>query len=133
MNEFAGIPENDAHEVAPSLTEHEKQYRNWAMALHFSQFATYAIPVAGIVAPIVIWQVKKDEFPEIDEHGRIVANWMISVLIYSLIGIVLTFLVVGIFVLMVLGVLCVVFPIVGGIKASSGEAWKYPGAITFFS
>ena len=31
----------------------------------------------------------------------------------------------------VLGLLAVVFPIVGGLKASSGEAWKYPLSISF--
>ena len=42
----------------------------WTVGLHLSQFAGYAVPLAGFVVPIVIWQVVKEDHPEIDEHGR---------------------------------------------------------------
>ena len=113
--------------------DHGKQARTWAMALHFSQFAVFAVPIAGIIAPIVIWQIKKDEYPEIDEHGKNVANWLISSFIYTLVSAILTVAVIGFALLLVLLVLDVVYPIVGGIKANNGETWKYPGSITFFS
>jgi hypothetical protein len=110
----------------------EQQTRQWAMILHLSQFAGYVIPLAGLVAPIVIWQVKKSEMPELDEHGKIVANWLISGAIYAAISFVLTFVVIGIFGLIALGVCAIVFPIVGGIKANNGEVWRYPLSIAFF-
>lgn len=109
----------------------EQQTRQWAMILHLSQLANCIIPLSGVVAPIVIWQVKKAEMPELDEHGKIVVNWLISALIYSIVCLVLALFVIGIFGYLALGVLAVVFPIIGGIKASSGEVWKYPLTITF--
>jgi uncharacterized Tic20 family protein len=44
----------------------------------------------------------------------------------------LVIVVVGILLLMVLGILMIAFPIVGGIKANNGEVWRYPLPIPFF-
>jgi uncharacterized Tic20 family protein len=109
----------------------EKETRQWAMFLHLSLLAGFVVPFAGFVAPILIWQLKKEEFPELDEHGKVVINWLISGLIYAGISFILMFLIIGIPMLMVLGLLAVVFPIVGGIKANNGELWTYPLSIPF--
>src|SRR5688572_13352953 len=46
----------------------------WAMFLHLSTLAGLLVPYAGLVAPIVIWQIKKKEMPAIDAHGCHAAN-----------------------------------------------------------
>lgn len=101
------------------------------MLLHLSQLAGFIIPFAGLIAPILIWQLKKAEMPELDVHGKIIANWLISGLIYTVISGILVFLVIGFFLLAVLGILAVVFPIIGALKANEGRAWKYPLSISF--
>lgn len=98
----------------------------WAMILHLSQFAYYVVPFAGIVAPIVIWQIKKDEFPIIDKHGKIVVNWLITVTIAYCVCIPLIFAIVGIPLMIALSIAQVAFAIIGAVKASSGELWPYP-------
>ena len=105
--------------------------KQWAMILHLSLLAGFIIPFAGLIAPIVIWQLKKEEMPELDAHGKIVVNWLISALIYGAVCFVLSFVLIGIPLLFVLGILSVVFPIIGGIKANNGEVWKYPLSISF--
>ena len=105
----------------------------WTVALHLSQFAGYAVPLAGFVVPIVIWQVTKDDYPEIDEHGRTVANWIISHLLYILISALLTIIGIGIPLLIVLAILGIVFPIIGAIRASQGQYWPYPLTIQFLT
>ena len=117
---------------APQPFGSEKKTRETALFLHLSQFAGYLIPLAGLVVPIIIWQVKKNELPVIDAHGKNVANWMISEIIYGVIFAILSFVLIGIPLLMILGVLAIVFPIIGAIKGNNGEVWKYPGAIPFF-
>jgi uncharacterized Tic20 family protein len=82
-----------------------------------------------LIAPVIIWQIKKEQYPALDEHGKAVINWIISELIFAAIGFVLVFVVIGIPILAVLGVLGVVFPIIGGIKANNGELWHYPMSI----
>jgi uncharacterized Tic20 family protein len=118
--------------------EHQKEdkaTREWSMYLHLSLLAGYVIPLAGGIAPIIIWQVKKDQLPEIDVHGKIVTNWIISWLIYFIVSIFLVFLIIGIPIgipcLLVLGILNIAYPIIGGLKASNGEVWHYPMTIRF--
>lgn len=87
--------------------------------------------MAGIIIPIVIWQVKKQDFPELEVHGKIVVNWMLTALILSIICFVLSFVIIGIFLFLALGVLGIVFPVIGGLKANAGEAWSYPMTFSF--
>ena len=109
-----------------------KKVREWCMLLHLSLFAGHTVPLGGIIAPIVIWQVKKDEMPELDQHGKNAVNWVLSSLIYILICVPLIFVIVGIPLLIVLAVLNIVFPIIAAVKANEGQVWKYPLAIRFF-
>lgn len=104
----------------------DQKTRNWAMMIHFSVFAGYLVPLAGLIAPIVIWQLKKQEMPELDAHGKMVANFIINMLIYSAIACVLALVLIGFLIFVVLGVIAVAYPLIGGIKASNGEFWKYP-------
>jgi len=112
-------------------SESDQQTRTWGMVLHLSMLAGFVIPFAGLIAPIVIWQVKKNDLPEIDAHGRTAVNWIISACIYGVICFVLCFLLIGIPMMIVLGALCIVFPIIAGLKANNGEVWKYPMSIRF--
>jgi uncharacterized protein len=107
------------------------QGKQWAFFLHLSLLAGFVVPLAGLVVPIIIWQIKKDEFPEIDVHGKHVVNWLITVLVYGAGGFILSFVIIGIPILIALGVICVAFPIIGAVKANNGEVWKYPLTITF--
>ena len=105
----------------------------WMVGLHLSQFAGYAAPLAGFVVPIVIWQLTKETYPEIDEHGRTVANWIISHLLYILLSALLTIVGVGIPLLIVLAILGIVFPLIGAVRAAEGSCWKYPLTIEFLT
>lgn len=109
-----------------------QQTRQWGLLLHLSQFAGYLIPFGGFIAPILIWQIKKSELPAIDEQGKIVANWILSYIIYVAIAGLSLFVLIGFVLLPILLVLGVVFPIIGAIKASNGEVWPYPLSIKFF-
>ena len=112
--------------------ETDEQTRQWAMLLHLSQFAGYVLPLAGLVVPIIIWQVQKQEMPELDIHGKIVANWIVSQIIYGVVFLLLCLVVIGFPLLVALAVLSLAFPIIGALKANQGKAWKYPFSITFF-
>jgi uncharacterized Tic20 family protein len=105
----------------------------WGMFIHLSQFCGYIIPLAGLITPIVLWQIKKEESPILDQHGRVVLNWIITALLVGILFGLLCFVFIGIPLLMILGLVGIIFPIIGGIKANSGEIWKYPCSIEFFS
>ena len=105
---------------------------NWAMFIHLSQFCGYIVPLAGLIVPIVLWQLKKDEDAGIDLHGKIVANWIITMLIMATVFGFLSAFIIGIPFLLALAVAAIAFPIIGGIRANNGEAWRYPLSIRFF-
>jgi uncharacterized Tic20 family protein len=118
-------------EVPPAPASIERQTREWAMLLHLSQLLGFLVPLGGLVAPILIWQLKKAELPGLDAHGKVVLNWVLSALIYFLVAALLTLIVIGIPALIALVMLVVVFPIIGGVKAGNGELWQYPLSIGF--
>jgi len=80
----------------------------------------------GLILPLIIYLVKKQDSPFIANHAREVINFHISLIIYAFACLLLVFLLVGILLLMVLAVISLVCPIIGAIKASEGNFFHYP-------
>lgn len=104
----------------------------YCMLLHLSQLSSVLVPVLGFVMPVVMWATNKDNNAEIDRHGKVTLNWMISLFIYSAICVLLWILIIGMLGFFVLIILNVVFALVAAIKANNGELWVYPLSIKFF-
>jgi uncharacterized Tic20 family protein len=115
----------------PPMSLQTPEQKQMGMFLHLSQLLNIVLPPAGIVVPIILWQIKKDEMPALDAHGKMVVNWLISSLIYFVASLVLIIVLIGILGLIALGIMSVVFPIIGAIKANNGEFWEYPLTIKF--
>lgn len=115
----------------PSMMLQTPEERQMGMFVHLAQLANLVLFPVGVIIPIVLWQSKKEQMPALDAHGKMVVNWMISAVIYGIVSFVLVFLIIGIFLLIALGLLSVIFPIVGAIKANNGELWEYPLTIKF--
>jgi uncharacterized Tic20 family protein len=111
---------------------HSHQVGQWALFLHLSQLAGFIVPFAGWIAPVLIWQLKKEEMPALDPHGKVVVNWILSELIYGAIAAILIFVIIGIPLLIALAVIGIIFPIIGAVKADNGIVWEYPLSIKFF-
>lgn len=109
--------------------------KNYLTLLHASQFASFILPGAGLVAPIVLWSMAKDQYPEVDTEGKAVLNWVISEIIYFASAIVICFTLVGIIIAVPLMIILVIagmiLPLIGTIEASQGRPYKYPCAIEF--
>ncbi|WP_108821725.1 DUF4870 domain-containing protein [Dysgonomonas sp. Marseille-P4361] len=101
--------------------------------MHLSQFAGFIICGLGFLLPVILWVSRSKESSEVDMHGKNIMNFMLSMLIYTILLIPLCFLIVGIPLLIVLGILEIIFIIIAAVKAANGEYWKYPLSITFFS
>jgi len=102
----------------------------WCTLMHASQLLTWT--GVGIVAPIVMWLISKDESREANRHGLVIVNWMLSSLVYLVISGLACMIVIGIPMLLVLAALNILFPIIGAVKASGGTLWRYPLTIQFF-
>lgn len=89
----------------------------------------HALPiVTTLVAPLIIWLVKKDESPAVDAHGKETLNFHISILIYVAVGVIAMFASCGFlfFLPLVVGVFGLVMSIIGSVKAGNGELLRYP-------
>ena len=125
-----GPDENRTSEASnPAQPTRDRETNQWAMFIHFSILAGWIVPIGGLIVPIILWQLKKDELPGTVAHAHVVLNWIVTSLVYALICFILTIVVIGIFGFIALGLATVIFAIVGGIKANNGELWEYPGTI----
>jgi uncharacterized Tic20 family protein len=106
--------------------------KTYLVLMHLSQFAGFILPGLGFAAPIIMWVTNKEN-PNVDKTGRNVLNFMLSMLIYFAVSFILSFLLIGIPMLIILGIIEIVFIVVAAIKASNNEYWQYPMSIKFFS
>lgn len=87
----------------------------------------------GFVLPFVVWLVKKNEPDTVAEHAKETLNFHLSWLLYGLLCVPLTFIVIGVPLLIILAVAGVVLAIIGAVKASDGVLYRYPLTIRFIS
>lgn len=111
---------------------HGFETKLWCAGIHLTQLLN-VFPGAGIIVPIVMWVMGKDESAEANRHGVMVTNWLISSAIYLAVSVMLMFVIVGIPLVIAVGVMMFIFPIIGGLKALSGEFWRYPMTIDFIN
>ncbi|ETN96286.1 hypothetical protein SAMN04487906_1960 [Zhouia amylolytica] len=100
---------------------------------HLSQLLDYVTGVGGFIVPLVLWLTQRDKIEQMDEHGKSIINFQISILVYALLSIPLIFLLgFGILVLIAVGIMAFIFPIINAIKASNGEKPYYPLSLPIF-
>jgi uncharacterized Tic20 family protein len=102
----------------------------WCILMHLSQLLV--ISGLGIVVPIVMWAISKDQSELARRHGNRMMNWLLSSLIYVAAAGLLSFILIGFPLLVLILLLDFVFPIIAAYKANQGILWSYPLAIRFF-
>jgi len=109
-----------------------KEERTWAMFSHLSSLLGYTVlPLGNIIAPLVIYLVKKDTMPFAAGEARECLNFQISMLIYLAAGALLLIVLIGFIVLPALYVLNIVFTIIAAIKANEGVPYRYTLTLRF--
>lgn len=121
----------------PGSPGDSNQARMWNMWCHLSALAGFVIPFGNVLGPLLVWQIKKNEFPSVVEHGKAALNFQLTVLIVLLPITVLMLLLIAFcigFLLIPVGVIIwlagLVFAVIAGIKANNGEAYRYPWSLT---
>lgn len=124
---------NSSQEETNAVTQEESNMptqdeRNMAMFCHLGAFAGFIIPIpfAGIIVPLIIWQIKKDQSAYIDMHGKESVNFQITMAIAFLISFVLVFVLIGIPLLIGLAIFDLIIVIIAAIKANEGTEYRYP-------
>ncbi|QIE58296.1 DUF4870 domain-containing protein [Rasiella rasia] len=116
-----------------STTHAAKQVDNNLLVFtHLSQLLTYVTGFGGFVVPLILWLVKKDQIVGMDEHGKSIINFQITMFLIALISVPGIFLFgLGILSLIYVGIVSLVVPIVNAVRASNGEAPSYFSTIKF--
>ena len=104
-----------------------KDARTWGMFCHLAGLFGYVFPVFGnIVGTLVLWQLKKEDYPFVDAQGKEALNFQISMTIYAFVSALLMFLCVGVFLLAAVGIVDLVFLLIAAVKANNGQQYRYP-------
>lgn len=114
-------PVPDEPTPAESNDEPSSESRGWAVAAHL-------LPFLGLsfVGPLIVWLIKREDDPFVEEHSREALNFQISVLIYGIISAFLILLIIGIFMLFALAIFAFVAAVVAAVKAANGDDFRYP-------
>jgi uncharacterized Tic20 family protein len=104
----------------------DPQVRNSAVAAHLSTFAGLVVPFGSVIGPLAVWLTRRHRDPFIDQAGREALNFGISIAIYGSLLLVAALMLVGIPLLVVGVVAWVVLASLAAVKASQGQAYRYP-------
>ena len=122
MSEF----ENMTAAPPPPSGEPSAEERQWGLFAHLSSLAGLVIPLGNVIGPLIIWQVKKDTMPFVVDQGKEALNFNITIAIAAIISFMLIFVVIGFVLMPLVGLVWLIFTILGAIKANNGEAYRYP-------
>jgi len=103
--------------------EENKDARNMAMLCYILAIFT------GFIGPLIIWLLKKNEQPFVDDQGKEVLNWIITVFLALIACLILIVIVIGPFLMPIVWIANVVFLIIGALKAKDGIRYRFPFAL----
>jgi uncharacterized Tic20 family protein len=128
------------------------QDRTWAAVAHLAALTGHLIPFGSLVGPLVIWLLKRDESPFVNEQGKEAVNFQLSTIVYGILYIAVTIAVVinagvhatnvaafpvSLYWVVVVGLLLwliwTISVIVGAVMAAGGKPFRYPLSIRFIS
>ena len=100
--------------------------KNFGMLCHLLALSGFIIPFGNVLGPLVMWLVKKEEFPFVDEQGKEALNFQISLTIAAIVSGVLTLILIGLLMLVIVALAGIILPIIAALKAKDGESYRYP-------
>jgi uncharacterized Tic20 family protein len=102
--------------------------RAWAAAAQLLPFLGFYI-----LGALIIWLIKRDEDAFVEEHSREALNFQLSIFIYMIVSAILILVLIGIALFFAVAVFSLVMSIIAGVKAASGQPYRYPLTIRFVS
>ena len=107
-----------------------KEEQNWAMYCHLAALAGFVVPLGNVLGPMIVWLMKKDTMPLVDQHGKEAMNFQITVLLAFIVCFILAFVLIGFLLMFIVGIGALVLVIMAVVKVSNGQLdYKYPIAL----
>jgi uncharacterized Tic20 family protein len=118
----------DTYSVVP------REARKWAAICHaVALVGLMGNGIGFVLGPLLVWLIKKEDHPFIDEQGKEALNFQITMMLAVVVSLLLILVLIGVFLLAVVGIMMVVLPIVAAVKANNGEHYHYPFTFRFVS
>ena len=94
---------------------------------HLSQLSSFVLGFGSLIVPLILWACNKNDVFDMDEQGKLIVNFQLSMIIYAIASIPLILLF-GLGLLTLLGVCLLLFimPIINAIRVSNGNEPYYP-------
>lgn len=115
----------------PSTDIPSKDERLWGMLCHLLSFSGYLIPFGSVLGPLIVWMIKKDDMPFVNDQGKESLNFQLTMLIAVIISAILCLVLIGFLMLGVVLIFQIVVVIMASIKANDGVKYRYPYTIRF--
>ena len=117
--------------TAAPQADHDKNARNLAVLCHLFGLLGLMVPPCNVIGPLLIWLLKKEEHPFIEDQGREALNFQITFTIALMASVFLVLVYVGVLLLAILGIVDLILIIMASSAASRGEHYRYPFSIKF--
>ncbi|MFC6935037.1 DUF4870 domain-containing protein [Actinomadura yumaensis] len=99
--------------------------RTWALLTHLGQLLLWFVSL-GFLAPLLVFLIKKDESPFLRHHGAQGLNFTITQVVYTIVNIMLMFVLIGFLTWIALGIAQIVFLILAAVAGNRGEWYRFP-------
>lgn len=86
----------------------------------------------SLIAPLIIWLIKREDSPFIDKAGKNYFNFLLSYMIWLIVASIAMFIIIGFILFPIIAILNFIFTIVAAVKAYNGEDYLPPLSIRFF-
>ena len=113
--------------AAPAAPLTEAQDRQYASFAHLGGIAV--IFGLGWLPALIIWLVFKDRGAFTNTEGKEALNFQITIVLATIISSILTAVIIGFILLPIVGIIGIIFSILGFLKAKDGVAYRYPFAL----
>ena len=107
--------------------------RTWGGAAHWTALVAGLFGGLSFLGPLIVMLVKGNDSPWIRRQSVESLNFQISIMIYAIVSAILIIALVGLILLPIVGIFWLVFTIIGSVKASAGEDYRYPLTIRMVS
>ncbi|MET4159380.1 DUF4870 domain-containing protein [Agromyces sp. PvR057] len=118
-------PPQNPYEQSPPLSPNDEKL--WSTLVHIGGIFFSFIPA------LIGYLILKDKGPFVRAHTATALNFQITMTIALIVGSILTLVVIGLFIILAVYVLIIVFSIIAAVKANQGEPYSYPLTIKFVS
>jgi len=112
----------------------KREDKSLLIITHLSQLLYYITGFGGLIVPLILWLTQKDKVIGMDEHGKSIVNFQLTLLLLTILSIPAIFLLgLGIISLIFLAIIGFILPIINAIRANNGESPSYFMTIKFIN